>query len=174
MKSKTLILAGAIALAAAQLTGTAFAKNVEKIQSFKKILAKVAVAERPAKVASLIAVALPADKKETMESLVEAVAQLNPTALPAVIGAIAKQTPELAVAATELATTLVPEQTVALNTAVKASASKTPEVITPQAITPRFGTPYANPNPNPTTTESESSTKNTLPGPLVGSNYSAP
>ncbi|MDB6129974.1 MAG: hypothetical protein JWM04_1081 [Verrucomicrobiales bacterium] len=179
MKLKSFIVAGALALAIAQVTSLAIAKNVEKIQSFKKILAKVAVAERPAKVAALVASALPADKKETMESLVEAVAELNPTALSAVVGAIAKTTPELASAASTFAATLVPSQADYFKLATQTSsltsygaASKGTESISLLAtIAPRPGGQYVT---NPITHVVTYETNSVNSTPPAGSNYNAP
>src|SRR5258708_7313483 len=102
MKIKTLNLLGALTVTIGLLTAqTAPAKDSSQAVNVKQSLTGVSALELPAKAADLVAQASDKNKESLTVAVVRAVIGSNPSAAPAVVGAIARTTPSMAsVAAT--------------------------------------------------------------------------
>jgi len=85
-------------------------------------LSAVSPAELPAKSADLVSQADLKNRLQTTIDVVKAAVGLNPAAAPAIVGTIAKSTPEMASAAAATAVALVPNQAIAIAHAAAAAA----------------------------------------------------
>jgi hypothetical protein len=85
-------------------------------------LSAVSPAELPAKSAELVSQADSKTRLQTTVDVVKAAVGLNPAAAPAIVGTIAKSTPEMASAAAATAVALVPNQAIAIARAAAAAA----------------------------------------------------
>ena len=104
------------------VTANILAADATPTPNYKQVLSSVSVLEMPAKAAELVKDA-PAKTREIVTSaVVRNAAGLKPTALPAVVGAIAKSSPEMAATAAAVATSVQPKLAVDVSKAAAASA----------------------------------------------------
>jgi hypothetical protein len=112
-----------VLLSVAFLTvGISFAKDAPKDNPFTKTLSAVKAAELPAKAADLVSQAKKADRQATTINVVKAALGINPAAAPAIVGAIARAVPEMAIIAASTAAAEQPKQVVAIAKAAAAGA----------------------------------------------------
>ena len=90
--------------------------------AFFGTLSAVSPAELPAKSAELVSQANSKNRLATTADVVKAAVGLNPAATPAIVGTIAKATPEMASVAAATAVALVPDQAIAIARAAAAAA----------------------------------------------------
>lgn len=117
LKTLSLVMAVALAAAVKLQAGDTPAAN----PYFGKLSA-VSPAELPAKSAQLVSQADLKNRLQTTVDVVKAAVGLNPAAAPAIVGTIAKTTPEMASVAAATAVALVPNQAVAIAHAAAAGA----------------------------------------------------
>ena len=171
-----------------------FAADSTQTVNYKQALASVSVLEMPSKAAQLVSQTPVKDREVITATVVKHAANLKPTALPAVVGAIAKATPEMAptaaaVAAAEqpklaadiskAAASAAPSQAVAIAQAVAqvlpSQAREVALMVASVAPADMAGTlvKMANETPNSTTTVAANTTGGTLPPrpPTIGNPY---
>lgn len=90
--------------------------------NYKQALSAVTVLEMPAKAAELVKQAPIKDREVVTSAVVNNAAALKPTALPAVVGAIARSVPEMAATAASVAAAAQPKLAVDVAKAASASA----------------------------------------------------
>ena len=116
---KTLSLVMAVALVA---TAKLRAGDTPHANPFFGTLSTVSPAELPAKSAELVSQAGSKNRLETTADVVKAAVGLNPAAAAAIVGTIAKSTPDMASVAAATAVALVPNQAISIAHAAAAAA----------------------------------------------------
>jgi len=114
MRNKLFALVAAIGVAS-----SAFAADAV---NYKQALSSVSVLEMPVKAAQLVSQTAKKDREIVTSAVVKNAAALKPTALPAVVGAIAKSTPEMAATAAAVAASEQPNLATAIAQAAAFSA----------------------------------------------------
>ena len=109
-------------LVALGFTANVFAADSTTAPNYKQLLSSVSVLEMPAKAAELVKQAPAKDREIVTSAVVKNAAALKPTALPAVVGAIAKSVPEMAATAAAVATSAQPKLAVDVSKSAAASA----------------------------------------------------
>jgi hypothetical protein len=108
---KTLKLLGGLTITLAMLATQALsAKDSPQLAGFKASLAGVTAIELPAKAASLIAAVSDKEKESVTIAVVRAAVGLNPSATPAIVGAVAHEVPAMAPLAAVTAASLQRKQ----------------------------------------------------------------
>ena len=98
------------------------AGDTHSANPFFGTLSTVSPAELPAKSAELVSQAGSKNRLETTADVVKAAVGLNPAAAAAIVGTIAKSTPEMASVAAATAVALVPNQAISIAHAAAAAA----------------------------------------------------
>lgn len=120
MKTMKIIAVLVLSVACLATVGTSAADV--KVNPFKASLVAVTAGEMPAKAADLVKHARARDWGNTTVNVVKAALEINPAAAPAVVGAIARTVPEMAVVAATTAAELQPKQASAIAKAAAAAA----------------------------------------------------
>jgi hypothetical protein len=108
-------------LLALGVTANGLADSSQPI-NYKQAFFGVSVLEMPAKAAELVSRAPAKDREVISATVVQQAATLKPTALPAVVGAIAKGSPEVAASAAAVGAAAQPKLAVAIAKAAAAAA----------------------------------------------------
>lgn len=111
-----------IVLTLAAIAGLAASALAADPIDYKQVLVSVTVLEMPAKAAELVKQAPKADREVVTSATVNNAAALRPTALPAVVGAIARAVPEMAATAASVAAAAQPKLAVEIARAAAVSA----------------------------------------------------
>jgi len=112
-------LAVMLAMVSAQV---ALAKDSPQLADVELALTGVAIPELPVNAARLVSQASDAEKESATLLVVRTVSEINPTSLPAVVGAIGRATPTMASVAAANAVSLQPKQVVVITRAAVAAA----------------------------------------------------
>jgi hypothetical protein len=104
--------------------------NSSAANIYLPVLSAATQAELPAKASELVSQATDKNRRQTTIDVVRAAVGLNPAAAPAIVGAIAQTSPEMAAVAAVTAIGLVPDQVVVIARAAAAAApAKAGEIV---------------------------------------------
>jgi len=112
------------------LNVSASANQVDQVKAFKTVLKAVRAAELPATAASLVEKAKPTEQEATAVSVIHAATAINPSAVPAVVGAISRVAPATAPVIAALAASLQSKMAGAILQAARSAAPSYAEKIT--------------------------------------------
>jgi hypothetical protein len=130
MKVKKLKLLSIASLAVGLLSVQVVPANAVDVAPIKTTLAGVSGLELPGKTAGLVATAADQDKKAVTISAIEVAVGMNPSAAPAIVGAVSTQVPSMASVASATASKLQPQQAVTIvEAAAKAAPSQAAAIV---------------------------------------------
>ena len=140
---KTIKLLGALAVTLGLLAAQGLsAKDTAQIAGFKASLAGVSVIELPAKAASLVSAATDKEKESVTRAVVRIAVEMNPTAVAAIVSAIAHESPAMAPVAAVAAASLQRRQIALIAQSAAAGApSQAAEIVA--ALIKEFPSRYA-------------------------------
>lgn len=139
MKKVAALLAGLLLIAGAESRAE---KVVLAPNPFRDILSQSTAAELPTLSADLVKKAKARDWGETVANVIHAALEINPTAAPSIVAAIAKSVPEVASIAASTAAAAQPKQAVAIaSAAVAAAPSRAAKILTAvcRAVPSQYG-----------------------------------
>ena len=132
-------LAGVLAMIVAQNVS---AKDSPQLAEVEQVLAGAAAPELPVNAASLVSQSQDSEKESVTMLVVRTVSEINPTSLPAVVGAIGRATPGIVSVAAANAVSMRPKQVVLITrAAVSAAPGHAGEIVS--AILEKLPAQYA-------------------------------